>query len=182
MLLDAVLDESIELSSTVTSFPVELGADISDHVISQPVRYVMRGVVTDTPTEWASTSYQHGDGATRSLSAWSLLQALQRRGEPFEIMTGFSLYPSMVIERIRARKNAQRDRALDFEADLRQVIIVETQAVAISAEQLAAGQAAAGMGPLEDRGRQQKQEIPEGQQGIVAKAFDAIVGAVGGAQ
>lgn len=176
ILLDAVLDESIELSSMVTSFPIELGAEINDHVISQPIRYVMRGVVTDTPTEWAATDYSHGNGDTRSLSAWALLQALQRRGEAFEITTGFGIYPSLVIERIRARRNAQRDRALDFEADLRQIITVQTQAVTISAEQLQAGQAAAGMASAEDRGRQQKKTIPDNQQGLVAKAFDAAVG------
>lgn len=160
VLLDAVLDESVDLSASVTAFPVELGADINDHVILEPARYIMRGVVTDTPTDWASTEYPHGQGATRSLSAWAILEAIWQRGEPFSIFTGWRTYDSMVIQRIRSRKNASLGKVVDFEAELMELRIVETRVRQLSPEELQEGQARAGMAEKDDQGAVEKEEVP----------------------
>jgi len=179
--LDAVLDESIECASSVTSFPIELGADINDHVIRQPKRYVMRGIVTDTPTTWASTEYPHGQGATRSLSAWRLIEGLWQRAEPFEILTGFGTYSNLVVERLRSRKNSERDRCIDFEADLRELRIVETRARGLlPAERYAEGLARDGHQQELKRGKVEGVPLTEDKRGVSAKLLDTIVGGLSG--
>lgn len=46
---DAVLGETYQQQATPTSFPVEDGSVISDHIVRAPVTFDMLGVVTDTP-------------------------------------------------------------------------------------------------------------------------------------
>lgn len=46
---DAVVTETATRSATITSHPVEKGADVSDHVQIEPFRLSIEGVVTSTP-------------------------------------------------------------------------------------------------------------------------------------
>lgn len=46
---DAVMSETYEESSTLTDFPVESGANITDHIRDQPKKISFEVLVTDTP-------------------------------------------------------------------------------------------------------------------------------------
>lgn len=176
VLLDAVIEEGIDHGVSVTSFPVELGADISDHAILEPQRYTMRGVVSDIPITWRSTEYEHIDAKTRSLSAYALLRDLQIAREPFAIETGFLRYESMVIERLTASKDTSRENHFDFSAQLIQVRIVENQVSVITPEQLQEGQAREQGGPVADKGRQSGQPTTS----LAVDIVDGLTGAVSG--
>ena len=178
--LDAVLDESVERSVSVTTFPVELGADINDHAIIEPVRYTMRGMVTATPTTYSTTTY-YGEGSKtpRWKAAWAMLEELLERREPFDIDTGFRLYRSLIIVGLRSRKNAQLENVLDFEAQLQELRTVTTGVRERSPSDLQAGQARTGMAAEEDRGKVEKVPIdPTSSLGV--KAAKAVANAITG--
>lgn len=59
MELDAVVSESPEHNATITDYPVELGANLADHMRVQPVRLRITGVVSNTPARDITT---HMDG------------------------------------------------------------------------------------------------------------------------
>ena len=49
IVLDATLSENHDYTNKVTSFPVETGADITDHIVQEPERLTIEGFVTNTP-------------------------------------------------------------------------------------------------------------------------------------
>jgi hypothetical protein len=47
--LDATLDDSHEFSNEVTSFPIEEGSDINDHIKKEPMSLSITGFITNSP-------------------------------------------------------------------------------------------------------------------------------------
>jgi len=173
VLLDAVLEEGVEHESDVTAYPVELGADINDHVILRPMNYTLTGGVTDTPTTYAGTTYNHPDSTLRSKAAWALLVDLMVTREPFEIDTGFLRYPDMVIKGLTSKKDATREGAIIFEARLRQLNLVSTRVTAAEVKQRSPGQAEDGADEVEENGPTKGKTLP-------AAAVDALSDTIGG--
>ncbi|MDX1811580.1 MAG: hypothetical protein R3240_06505, partial [Gammaproteobacteria bacterium] len=52
--LDASLQENHKLSSKVTSFPIENGSIVSDHILNNPITVSIEGFVTDSPVRYLS--------------------------------------------------------------------------------------------------------------------------------
>lgn len=157
LLLDAVLSEQLEHEAKVTSFPIEIGADINDHVIIEPQTYSLTGIVTDTPIHWSATSYQHGDAKTRSTSAYGILQALWKSREVFSVKTGFSTLDDVVLLKFSTIKDPIRASVFQFDAVIQQLNLVSRKEVTITEEQRDAAAAAAT--PEESSGHQQGEEL-----------------------
>lgn len=126
LLLDAVLQEEVAHEAKKTAFPIELGADISDHLILLPGLYSMRGVVTDHPILWKATSYQHSDAKTRHLSAYAILRDLWVSRATFSITTGFLTIDNAALVAFKAVKVAGSANKFDFEAKVDEMPIVST--------------------------------------------------------
>ncbi len=161
VLLDAVLEEAVEHKATVTQYPVELGAEITDHVILEPMRYKMTGIITDTPLIYAGTEYTHSDASTRSSAAWALLADLMAARTPFSIDTGWLRYDDMVIDSLLSEKVVGLTNAVEFEASLRQLNIVSTKTTDAELRVRAEGQAQGANGP-EKGGTVKKTDIESG--------------------
>lgn len=158
LLLDAVIEESVQRSFEMTSFPIELGADITDHVIRKPRVYTMTGAVSDHPLYWP-TDYFNTRGSTRHLSAWSILEDLADRREPFNVKGGFLDMPDMVIIDLVPRKTADTGDSLIFDAVLQEALIVETRQVTITQDMVDAGDTGEGSIPEDHRGTTAGEEI-----------------------
>lgn len=177
VLLDAVLEEAVEHRANVTAHPVELGADINDHVILQPMMYTMTAGITDSPTTYGSTNYAHPDASLRSKAAWALLVDLMTTREPFTIEDSeFLIYENMVIEGLTSKKNAVVAGAIIFEASLRQLNIVTTSVSPASDEVRSAGQAAAGADPAQENGPAKLEEVTAEQQSALDQLTDVALG------
>lgn len=46
---DAVLEDELDMSVEIPSYPIESGAQISDHRILNPIKYRITGIVSNTP-------------------------------------------------------------------------------------------------------------------------------------
>lgn len=108
LMFDAVLSESHDLSSTPTTFPLEDGSVISDHIVQNPIMLTMTGVISDTPlpetlkdqlTETfgnAAASLLPPLGVTVASTAYSLYQTanlaagntVRRSQEAYNILLG----------------------------------------------------------------------------------------------
>ncbi len=154
LLLDAVLTETIEHEAAMTQFPVEIGADISDHLILRPVTYVFQGAVSDHALHWGTTQYNHTDSTTRHLAAYAILRDIWAAREPFTMRHGFLELEDCVLVSFKPVKDADTSNMLIFEARIQQAIIVETREEAVTEDQVAAGGQAEGSVPPENTGPQ----------------------------
>lgn len=127
MVFDATFKESHDLGLQVTDNPVESGVVISDHAFMLPFHLTIHAGVSDSPL--AVTSSDQFSGNKRSIQAFELITALQKSAEPFDVQTGLKLYKNMVCTSIHVMQDKETSGALIFSADLRQVIIVETEKV-----------------------------------------------------
>lgn len=137
---DAVLNVSTEHAATITSHPVQSGANISDHMYLEPVQISMEIGMSD-----AMASMVRGQwvGAyTKSISAYRKLCELQAARIPFTVLTRLNQYPNMVIRSISVNDNAQTLYGLRATVNLQQLIIANVASEKVSARNWTSGDGA----------------------------------------
>ncbi len=131
---DAVIRESHHSELEVTDNPLETGVVVSDHAFMRPDRLEVEAMVGDV---WLHALDENGQPvkdtwqseAGRSVSAFALIQELQRTAVPFNIQTGLRLYQNMVVVSLDADQDASTASALLFRAQLREIIRATTETV-----------------------------------------------------
>lgn len=108
--ITAFLYEQHRSEAVVTDNPIEDGSSISDHIYTEP-----KGLTLEIAEEKATDAFiglvEH--------------QALR---EPFDLVTGLAVYTNMVIVAIVADREKSTSKILRATVELREVIIVGTQA------------------------------------------------------
>lgn len=123
--LDVTISEQHNYSSRVTSYPVENGTILSDHIINEPDRLVLQTLVTDTPLSILSLS-------NRSSDVFNRLVEIQQRRELVQVVTGLKVYDSMAITSLDVPRTANTGQALVFTIELQKVIIDSTVSVELN--------------------------------------------------
>ncbi len=167
--LDAVISETHDNRVSLTTNPVEFGADITDHSFIEPKKIRIVGEVSDTPLGLAALgeivdniSGLFGtattDSQTRSVAAYNALVQLQETREPLQIQTKLRLYQNMIITRLSTTQDKDSSKIANMVIDLQEVNIVETQIISISPEQLESGDVRDQGTSANERGRLQPVE------------------------
>lgn len=133
--LDVIVNESVQTSSTITSNPVENGADVNDHIIINPMTYSIVGIVSNTkvkPFPFAQLSTFTSD-STPAGDAWEELLELQASRTPFTLVTNLKAYDNVVIENLSESQDKDTSNSLHFTANLKEIIFVGSQV--LTAEQ-----------------------------------------------
>lgn len=134
--IDAALREEHTLNSEVTSFPVEDGGDITDHVRRLPRTVVIEGIVSDTPLGRAAAVREVPvsspdevliEPTVPSMDTFAALELIYAAREPVTVSTSLKLYESMVMESLVIPRDADTGEALRFTATFKEVIIVENR-------------------------------------------------------
>ena len=116
--VDVVVREQHESDLTITTNPVEFGAAVSDHAYVEPKKLMLDAVMASRV------------GPAAVGAAYQSLLRLQEAREPFDIITGLTLYRDMLIERITVNRDSRFATVLYFTAECREVIIVDTETTA----------------------------------------------------
>lgn len=164
--LDARLVEEFTLSTRITEHPVDAGADITDHEIKESPRYVMEGVVTDSPGAVAAaasavtnrvSSVFTGSQTTskRSTAAFLSLLDMWQKGELLDVQTHMGLWENLAIENLTARVDNNTANMLRFRVQMRQVRLVHLTIQ--PAEQKADGNQQQSGSPIAQEGLKQPQ-------------------------
>lgn len=147
---DAKLEGITSKSIVLTQYPVEFGANVNDHAILMPNRYLLTGAVSNNPLGLglddvgmmgagavstavggvggaaisAISAYllSGGDG-TRASTAWASLTAIMEARAKFDLDTGKEIMRDMVIIRLDERTRPENEDGLVFIAELQQVRI-----------------------------------------------------------
>lgn len=124
--LDVVISESASSTVKVTNNPVENGADINDHIIIEPMKFSLTGIVSNAITNTLASFGNLAGDLTRSQSAWQDLLALEKAGEPFTLVQGLASYDNVVITNLSESQDKDTSGGLHFTASLTELILVGT--------------------------------------------------------
>jgi hypothetical protein len=150
ILIDAVLQESHDFENTVTTNPVETGADVTDHVVIQPDRLRLSGLVSRTPLRLNPIlgvdlipNIIDGVVALDGLeamvaqtvkvdpvaAAFTELTRLREQAIPVEVVTRLKVYTDMVIQHLSIPRDATTGEALRFDLTLMQIRFASSETV-----------------------------------------------------
>lgn len=129
--LDATILESPEYTSTPTRNTVESGADITDHVVNEPVQLSLEGIVTNSPI-----GIMQSLRALTSGNAWqdalNFLLKLRDDRLPFDFVGGLQVYKNMIITSFNPSRTPKTGAALEFKMTMKQIKTVETEIVPVT--------------------------------------------------
>jgi hypothetical protein len=123
---------------TITTHPVQRGANISDHAYKEPATIKLRWAWSNSaPANTGGYGLGTLTGFTGApdyvIQIYEQLQALQVSGATFALSTGKRLYPAMLISRLAPITNYESEFSLPCDIECREVIIVDTQMASIPA-------------------------------------------------
>lgn len=137
--IDTILDEAHDTSMNVTTQPVEIGADISDHIYANPTTVNITGVISDTHNNTFFDVGLVGFAAdvagkiagdtqqSKSQRAWAKLQEIQRKGQLIDLVTNLRVYNNMAIVAMSCKQDKDSILEVRFSMTLREIFIVSSE-------------------------------------------------------
>ncbi|WP_017903607.1 phage baseplate protein [Pseudomonas asplenii] len=146
---DAVLEDTLEASVTLTAIPIESGVRISDHRIMNPFKYTLTGAISNNPVKvqltdflggalsnltsnpivstvaGLSAGFLAGSDETRASTTLDFLIWLMQSYDPFDIDAGDILLKNMAITKISRTKEPRNEGGLEFVVELQEVISLD---------------------------------------------------------
>ena len=119
--IDAVVRLEPSLDVEVTSWPVEVGANMTDHARLKPRTLVLEGVVSDTPI--GDMVALRTSTSKPSSEAHDKLEAIARAREPVTITTERRTYTGMLLTRLSEPEAADTGDALVFSATFTELVL-----------------------------------------------------------
>lgn len=151
---DAKLEGITTKAVVLTQYPVEFGANMNDHAILMPNRYLLTGAVSNSPLgldlsdvgmigagalatvvggvggaaiSAVSAYLLSGSEETRASTAWASLTAILEARARFDLDTGKEIMRDMMLIRLDERTRPENEDGLVFIAELQQVRIVRSK-------------------------------------------------------
>lgn len=112
--LDATLSETHQYTAKITSYPLEDGRDVSDHIIKDPPELQISGIVSDTPLNILSAF-------NRSVDSFERLVRMFEAKQIITVVTGIKVYLNMVIVSLQVPRNVNSGQSLTFNIDLQRI-------------------------------------------------------------
>lgn len=150
--IEVTLSENHEFTNNITSYPVDAGFNITDHIQQLPPRLTITGLTSNTPVQYVTITKIIGgqlqkrvtqeDLTNRIYQTFNLLIGYAgfvppKHGESVEvkigtpklltIVTGLMIYKNMAIQRISFPRDKGTGESLQYTIDLIQVRKVSSQ-------------------------------------------------------
>lgn len=186
---DAVLSDETELSAEITSYPLESGAQISEHKIVQPIRYRISGINSNTPLNvinWSlaggfasnfvsdkvtniaspiaglSSAFLSGSKDSVSAGTWDRFIDFIEKEETLEVTAGEIILKDMCVTKVVRNRDPENENAFAFELELQEVIRINriSDKGTINHQQLKKNSPESkGITGIVDRGKQMLQDV-----------------------
>ncbi len=194
--LDASLRDTHTFENEVSSFPVEDGSSISDHVRLLPVQLTIEGIVTDSPIDvrFSDVSYivegennreealvvEREDTAVRVETARDLLLSMRgsygKEQQLLTVVTGLKVYENMVMTKLSFERDGKTGRALPFTASF-----VELTTQKISTESLRPAKSVSSKAsPKSNKGKQKASDIAQDEKKVKVSSLKKIFNTLSG--
>jgi len=130
-IFDAYFSVDHETNLTITEQPVQTGVNISDHAYMEAKQVIFDIGMSDVMQ--SVVSGQFGDNASRSVSAYTTLRALQEQRLPIQVATRLATYSNMLIATISCTDDSTTGNGMRATVTLQEIIVVNVNTVGISA-------------------------------------------------
>lgn len=128
---DAVFSIEHETYLTITGQPVQTGASISDHAYMEANQVIFDIGMSDVME--SIVIGQFGDNSSRSVSAYTVLRALQSQRVPIQVATRLATYDNMLVATLSTVDDNTTATGLRVTVTLQQIIVVQVSTIKISA-------------------------------------------------
>ncbi|WP_370429217.1 phage baseplate protein [Klebsiella michiganensis] len=132
IVFDAVTDTGIRRQAEITSYPVESGAEVSDHVQIKNNTFKLSGVITETPVRLEKDLlYSAGVNGTRISQAIQYLDKIFDSRQPITLVTEHKVYENVILSGISY--DYKSEFAMQFDLEFEQIRLVSTATVNVIA-------------------------------------------------
>lgn len=129
---DAVIRVSHEQELRRTQHPVQTGASISDHAYIEPARLILDIGMSDMMDEYSPGMWT-GGAASKSVSAYQQMLALQFSRIPLTITTKLRNYANMLIDAISPEETSKTITGLRMRIEFGQIFMAQVLTIPNSA-------------------------------------------------
>lgn len=161
---DADLQNTHTSTLTITTSPIQLGSSLTDNAFMQPRTLSMNIGMTDVATSFIPG--QFAGGASRSATAYEVLQQLQELRIPIQVYTRLRLYQNMLVQTLTAQEDYTTAHALRATVDLQEVLVATVTVVKISNNPAVTNHS--------KRGKQQPKAVAPVQQSLLSLALSGL--------
>ncbi|EPK7358310.1 phage baseplate protein [Enterobacter ludwigii] len=132
IVFDAVTDTGIRRQADITSYPVESGAEVSDHVQIKNNTFKLSGIITETPVRLEKDLlYSAGVNGTRISQTIQYLDKIFDSRQPITLVTEHKVYEDVILSGISY--DYKSEFAMQFDLEFEQVRLVSTATVNVIA-------------------------------------------------
>lgn len=128
---DATIAAAHDGTATITKHPVEEGANVTDHIRTEPEALNLEVIVSDTPlivraSINARPSVPGGGIATRAANAYEFVKGIKDQGKTVTASTKLRDYPSMAVASIGVTQDKDTSNIVRMRIRLEEITIAET--------------------------------------------------------
>jgi hypothetical protein len=116
VLVTVMQSESHQFTANVPKIALESGAQVSDHMILEPVQVTVQFAITNS-----------GDGKDRARDAFDAFKKMQEERQLVELDTEHTIYTDMVLTSLTPLHAAPYEGSLTFSATFQKIHFVEVQ-------------------------------------------------------
>lgn len=132
IVFDAVTDTGIRRQADITSYPVESGAEVSDHVQIKNNTFKLSGIITETPIRLEKDLlYSAGVNGTRISQAIEYLDKIFDGRQPITLVTEHKVYENVILSGISY--DYKSEFAMQFDLEFEQIRLVRKAEVNVIA-------------------------------------------------
>ncbi|EKY3998141.1 TPA: phage baseplate protein [Enterobacter hormaechei] len=132
IVFDAVTDTGIRRQADITSYPVESGAEVSDHVQIKNNTFKLSGIISETPVRLEKDLlYSAGVNGTRISQAIEYLDKMFESRQPITLVTEHKVYDNVILSGISY--DYKSEYAMQFDLEFEQIRLVSKATVNVIA-------------------------------------------------
>ncbi|HHN5526694.1 TPA: phage baseplate protein [Klebsiella aerogenes] len=132
IVFDAVTDTGVRRQADITSYPVESGAEVSDHVQIKNNTFKLSGLITETPIRLEKDLlYSAGVNGTRISQAIQYLDKIFDGRQPITLVTEHEVFENVILSGISY--DYKSEFAMQFDLEFEQVRLVSKAEVNVIA-------------------------------------------------
>ncbi|WP_097325210.1 phage baseplate protein [Escherichia coli] len=132
IVFDAVTSIGIKRQADITSYPVESGAEVSDHVQIKNTTFKLSGIITETPIRLEKDLlYSAGVNGTRISQAIEYLDKIFDGRQPITLVTEHKVYENVILSGISY--DYKSEFAMQFDLEFEQIRLVSKAEVNVIA-------------------------------------------------
>ena len=144
IVFDAVTDTGVRRQADITSYPVESGAEVSDHVQIRNNTFKLSGIISETPVRLEKDLlYSAGVNGTRISQAIEYLDKMFDSRQPITLVTEHKVYENVILSGISY--DYKSEYAMQFDLEFEQIRLVSKATVNVIATKTQGNKSVGGM-------------------------------------